>query len=62
MNAKKTTRKERIERMNALEAEVEKCLAELRDIQARRVRLSKPRRRVLQERIAALGSEMRQLV
>ncbi|HUS47826.1 MAG TPA: hypothetical protein VNA25_23170 [Phycisphaerae bacterium] len=62
MNAKKTTRKQRLERMNALAAEVDTCLAELRGIKQQRERLSMARRRVIQERIAALGDQMRQLV
>ena len=61
MHAKKTTRKQRLERMNALAAEVDKCLTELRSMRRHDPRRL-PRRRVLQERISALGSQMRQLV
>jgi len=61
MKTTKTTRKERIERMNDLTGKIEKCLAELRSMRPGALR-NAPRRRVLQERIAALGAEVRQLI
>ena len=53
----KTSQKRRLEQLTA---EYEKCLAELRCLAPGRRSL--PRRRVLQERAAVLGAEMRRLV
>ena len=56
----KTMRKQRTERMAALAAEVDGCLAELRTIRGNG-RWARARRRTLQERVSALGGQMRRL-
>lgn len=46
------------DRFDRLAGRVERALEELRRINRRRTRWARDRRRVLQERIAAIGSEM----
>jgi len=54
---KMTTRTTKAER-DRIETQIEAALAELRDL-GRLTKRTRPRRRILQERIAALGQDLR---